>query len=220
MRRIAMLPVLLALLVGASPAHAWTWPVDGPVLQTFSLGENPYVAGYHRGIDIAGPAGSPVRAPVSGTVSFAGSVPRGGRTITIRTADGYAVTLLHLGALAVRRDESVAEADFVAAVGPSGAVEHAEPYVHLGVRVASEPEGYVDPLSFLPARGTAGPAPDPAPGAEEAGGEAAPPANGSAGSAEEPVPAASENAVSPKPPQEPAQAPAPVAAEAGGREQA
>ena len=161
MRRTAfLLPALFAILVGASPAHAWTWPVDGPVLQPFSLGDDPYAAGYHRGVDVAAPAGSPVRAPAGGTVTFAGTVPRGGRTLTIRTADGYAVRLLHLGTFAVGRGESVREGDVVAAVGPSGEVEHPEPYVHLGVRIASERDGYVDPLSLLPARDAAVPAPN------------------------------------------------------------
>ena len=40
---------------------------------------------------------SQVLAPAAGTVSFAGSVPGGGRAITIQTPDGYAVTLLQLG---------------------------------------------------------------------------------------------------------------------------
>ena len=160
-RLVILLPVLLALQVGVQPALAWTWPVDGPVLKEFSLGDDPYAAGHHRGIDIAAPAGAPVRAPAAGTVSFAGTVPGGGRAVTIRTADGYAVTLLHLGALGVGRSTTVGEGDAVGLVGPSGVAEHAEPYVHLGVRLAADPNGYVNPLSLLPSRAV--PAPEPAP---------------------------------------------------------
>ena len=94
-RFVILLPVLLALQVGVQPALAWTWPVEGPVLQPFSIGDDPYAGGQHRGVDIAGPLGAPVRAPAGGTVSFAGTVPGGGRTVTIQTADGYSVTLLH-----------------------------------------------------------------------------------------------------------------------------
>jgi murein DD-endopeptidase MepM/ murein hydrolase activator NlpD len=131
MRRIAMVPALLAVLVGAPPAHAWTRPVDGPVLKPFSLGEDAYAAGYHRGVDLAAPAGSPIRAPASGTVTFAGVVPDGGRTITIATPDGFAVTLVHLGSFAAARGAAVAEGSVVATVGPSGVAEHPEPYVPL-----------------------------------------------------------------------------------------
>src|SRR6186713_807929 len=141
-----LLPVLVALQVGVQPALAWAWPVDGPVLRPFVLGDDPYAGGQHRGVDIGAPAGTPVRAPAAGTVSFAGTVPTGGKTITIRTADGYAVTLQHLGSYSVVREGEVGEGDVVASAGDA-----AKPYVYLGVRKAEEPDGYVDPLVLLPA---------------------------------------------------------------------
>ena len=140
-----LLPVLVALQVGVQPALAWAWPVDGPVLRPFVLGDDPYAGGQHRGADIGAPAGTPVRAPAAGTVSFAGTVPTGGKTITIRTADGYAVTLHRLGSTSVPRALAVGEGDVVGSVGQA-----AEPYVYLGVRKADEPDGYVDPLGLLP----------------------------------------------------------------------
>jgi hypothetical protein len=153
-----LLPVLVALQVGVQPALAWAWPVDGPVLRPFVLGDDPYAGGQHRGVDIGAPAGTPVRAPAAGTVSFAGTVPTGGKTITIRTADGYAVTLQRLGSTSVPRALAVREGDVVGSVGQA-----TEPYVYLGVRKADEPDGYVDPLGLLPPLAPA-PAPDePAP---------------------------------------------------------
>ena len=153
-----LLPVLVALQVGVQPALAWAWPVDGPVLRPFVLGDDPYAGGQHRGVDIGAPAGTPVRAPAAGTVSFAGTVPTGGKTITIRTADGYAVTLQRLGSTSVPRALAVGEGDVVGSVGQA-----TEPYVYLGVRKADEPDGYVDPLGLLPPLAPA-PAPDePAP---------------------------------------------------------
>ncbi len=146
--------LVCALLVSgavASPASAWTWPVDGAVVAPFVTGSSPYAGGQHRGIDIAAPDGTPVRAPAAGVVSFAGTVPQGGKTLTVRTADGLAVTLLHLGSLAVRRGAVVAEGQTVATVGPSGDPEHDRPYVHLGIRRADDEHGYLDPLRVLPA---------------------------------------------------------------------
>jgi hypothetical protein len=147
--------VALALTISAGwvpPAHAWTWPVDGPVLRPFVFGSDPYAGGQHRGIDVGGAKGADVRAPAAGVVSFAGSVPTGGKTVTLRTSDGYAVTLVHLGSIVVSRGAGVDEGATVGTIGLSGEPEHAEPYVHLGVRVADEEEGYVDPLSLLPPR--------------------------------------------------------------------
>ena len=150
--RKALLAAVAPLLVWTTPAYGWSWPVDGPVLRPFALGDNPYAGGQHRGIDVAAPAGSAVSAPVAGEVAFAGSVPTGGRTVTIRTADGWSVTLLHLGSVTVRRGDGVAEREPVGAVGPSGDPEHGEPYVHVGIRRTDEEHGYVDPLLLLPGR--------------------------------------------------------------------
>ena len=126
--------------------------MQGPVLQPFSYDEaHPYAAGQHRGIDIgADAAGETVVAPAAGTVSFAGTVPTNGKSVTIETADGYSVTLTHLGSIAVAKGAAVAEQDAVGTVGPSGTPEVDGPYVHLGIRVTADPNGYVDPLGLLP----------------------------------------------------------------------
>jgi Peptidase family M23 len=174
-RLVALLPVLIAFQAGAPPALAWTWPADGPVLRPFVFGEDPYAGGQHRGVDVAGPAGAHVLSPAAGAVSFAGTVPGGGRSVTVQTADGYSVTLLHLGSYEVARGAFVAEGAAVGTIGPSGAAEHAEPYVHLGIRVTSEPHGYVDPLTLLPERRAQPPLPPPAQAPAPAPAEPSPP---------------------------------------------
>src|SRR2546423_11850727 len=82
--------------------------------------------------------------------------------MTIQTADGYSVTLTHLGSTTLRRGETVSEGAPVGTIGSSGEVEHDVPYVHLGVRRSEDPNGYVDPLLFLPGQ-PAPAAPSPAP---------------------------------------------------------
>ena len=143
---------VLAFLALAPAARAWTWPASGAVLRPFSLGDDPYLGGQHRGIDLAGKEAEPVLAPRSGTVAFAGSLPMSGLTVTLRTDDGYSVTLVHLGSVAVKRNAMVDEGDPVGTLGSSGDAEWAGPYVHLGLRLTSDPSGYLDPQRFLPAR--------------------------------------------------------------------
>src|SRR5579884_4110663 len=157
MRRLVPLVLLFVLWVPA--ARAWTWPVAGPVLQTFSFDPaHPYAGGQHRGIDVgASASGVPVVAPAAGTVSFSGTVPTSGLSLTIQTADGLAVTLTHLGSLAAKKGDAVVEGEVVGTVGPSGAPEVDGPYVHLGIRTASDPNGYLDPLAYLPVAVTSTP---------------------------------------------------------------
>jgi hypothetical protein len=188
---IGAVAVLALALVGA--ASAWSWPADGAVLRPFALGPDVYAGGQHRGIDIAGPAGSAVKAPAAGVVSFAGSLPTYGRGVTILTADGYAVTLVHLGTIEVAKGTTVGEGDTVGTIGVSGTPEQDEPSVHLGIRQAAEEEGYVDPLGLLPPRAAPSPAPTPTPEAVTA-------------------PAAVSAPVAVRPPSPPPTSPAPAAA--------
>ena len=149
-RRLTL--ALFLFLAWTPAAYAWSWPVQGPVLHPFVYDEaHPYAAGQHRGIDVgADAAGENVVAPATGTISFAGSVAANGRSVTIETADGYSVTLTHLGSIGVGKGATVAEGDTIGTVGPSGTPEVDGPYVHLGIRVTTDPNGYVDPLGLLP----------------------------------------------------------------------
>src|SRR5919197_6667188 len=187
----ALIAVVTAVLVLTPTAAAWTWPADGPVVEKFKLGDDPYAAGQHRGVDIGAPAGTAVLAPTSGTVSFAGVVPVSGRTLTIQTHDGYSVTLTHLGSTGAQRGDMVGEGSAIATVGPSGTPEHDVPYVHLGIRRSEDPNGYIDPLLFLPARPLA-----PSPAAPQ---PPAPPPPTPAPPAAPPATLASPPATAPKP---------------------
>ena len=204
-RRIALFVGFFLLAFGAPSAGAWTWPVTGPVLQAFSFDRaHPYAGGQHRGVDIGAAGGAPVVAPASGVVSFAGTVPTSGMSVTIETPDGFSVTLTHLGSIAVARDAAVAEGAVIGTVGPSGTPEVDGPYVHLGLRTTSDDQGYLDPLGLLPAL----PVPVPAPATT-----APPPA---AAPAAPPAPVDPPRAAAPPPVEPAAPATAPSATPAPG----
>lgn len=155
MRR-SLAVLVAAALVQAPAAAGWSWPVDGPVLRPFVFGNDPYAAGQHRGIDIGAAPGTTVRAATAGSVSFVGTVPAGGRAVTVRTADGLSVTYLELGATRVDRGAEVAEGETIGTIGSAS-------HVHVGVRVTADPQGYLDPLQFLPPRVTGPARADPVP---------------------------------------------------------
>lgn len=149
------LALLLALLLVAPAAHAGSWqpPVEGESLRSFSLGPNPYARGQHRGVDLAAAPGSPVRSACAGRVSFAGRVPGGGLTVSVRCAR-HVATYQQLGAIAVRRGRAVVPGMRIGVAGRSIDRRTRRAHVHLGARVAASGR-YVDPLTLIGARGPA-----------------------------------------------------------------
>lgn len=136
----------LALWLAATPASAsgtWTWPVVGPIIRGFDPPSSPYGSG-HRGIDIAASAGTIVRAPAPGVVSFAGSV--GGHLfVTIDHGGGLLSTASFLSARLVRRGDTVIQGQPIGHSG-SGHPGDLKANLHFGIRLGGT---YVDPLDYL-----------------------------------------------------------------------
>jgi len=131
-------------MLGARAADA-TWlipPVDGPIVRGFEAPRSKWGPG-HRGIDIAAPAGTVVRAAATGTVTFAGTVA-GVSAVTIHHGDGLETTYSDLGTTSVLAGERVTEG---AILGRVGRPHHSRPAgLHLGVK---QHGSYVDPQAFL-----------------------------------------------------------------------
>src|SRR5690606_26010810 len=121
----------------------WLPPAGHPmrVVAAYSLPNGPYNAG-HRGIDIAAPPGTAVRAPASGGVSFVGTVVDR-PLISIRIDER---TLLSLEPLTSELVEgaAVVRGQTIGAVATGG--HCGSECLHLGVRFDDE---YVNPLRFL-----------------------------------------------------------------------
>lgn len=126
------------------PAYGtYGWPIHGPVIRPFDLPEGPYGAG-HRGIDIAAPSGTVVRASNDGVVAFAGLVA-GARYVSVDHADGVRTTYSWLSTVSVQAGDPVRRGD---PVGTSG-VGHpgVDPaHLHFGALFAGT---YLDPMLLL-----------------------------------------------------------------------
>ncbi len=135
--------------LGVPAAYAGTWlrPVDGPLLRGFALGSNPYAGGWHRGIDLASARGSPVLSACAGRVTFAGRVPRGGPTVSVRCG-AVVATFQQLGSLAVRAGARVMRGARIGMVGASSDPRQRRSHVHLGARDLASGR-YLDPLGLL-----------------------------------------------------------------------
>lgn len=93
--------------------HVWPLPVRGLLTTRYSEA--------HPGIDLAAPAGTPVRAIAAGTVVWSGwKDTGGGYVVVIRHSDGMISTYNHNRRLLVRAGDAVRAGQQIAEVGSTG----------------------------------------------------------------------------------------------------
>jgi murein DD-endopeptidase MepM/ murein hydrolase activator NlpD len=101
------------------------------------------VRGFHGGIDIPVPAGTPVRAAAAGIIRLAGPLPLSGNAVMIDHGLGVVTSYLHLSAIEVHVSQRVKRGDVVGRVGSTGLATG--PHLHWGVSVNGV---HVDPLPW------------------------------------------------------------------------
>ena len=103
----------------------------------------------HRGIDIAGPVGTPVVAAAAGEVISSGWNSGGyGNLVKLRHPDGSTTLYAHNSRLLVRRGQTVQQGEPIAQMGSSGF--STGPHLHFEVHPSGQ--GAVNPMAFLPGR--------------------------------------------------------------------
>jgi len=98
----------------------------------------------HEGIDLAVPAGTPIRAAGAGRVVFDGNWLMTGDTIVIEQLPGVYSLYFHMERSAVAQGEIVKQGQIIGYVGASGLATG--PHLHWQVEVDGVP---VDPMSLL-----------------------------------------------------------------------
>lgn len=128
------------------PAVGRAWPVGTrpPVLRGWEPPATTYARG-HRGVDLAAPAGTPVRAVAPGRVSFAGRVAGKGVVSVVLTGTDLRTTYEPVGA-SVKKGDEVTAGQVIGTVEPTGSHCTAT-CVHWGLLRG---DAYLDPLSLLP----------------------------------------------------------------------
>ncbi len=119
------------------------WPVDGPVVSGFGM----RWGRMHEGIDIAVPAGTPIRAAASGSVVLQqGEAESGGygNFTCLDHGGGLQTCYAHQSSFAVSAGQSVSQGDVIGYVGCTG---HCfGDHLHFEVRINGAP---TDPLGYL-----------------------------------------------------------------------
>lgn len=152
-------PDMMLFLPGVEPTEAlarlrlvreeenrYVWPLHGRLTSYYGpryLGMG--TSNFHRGIDIAAPSGTPVRAARSGTVVFAGWSTQGyGNLVRVRHAGGAETWYAHFSSIAVSVGQYVDQGDVVGRVGSTGL--STGPHLHFELHENSRP---LDPLALL-----------------------------------------------------------------------
>jgi murein DD-endopeptidase MepM/ murein hydrolase activator NlpD len=123
-------PVRLALTVPDFDTGTLqlAWPAEGPVISAFGHRRS----GWHGGIDIKAPLGTPVQAAAPGVVITAGSEPRYGLVVKIEHVQGFVTVYAHNDVNLVEVGDRVEVGDLIALVGMTGhATTH---HVHFEIR--------------------------------------------------------------------------------------
>jgi murein DD-endopeptidase MepM/ murein hydrolase activator NlpD len=124
---------------GSGSSSGLIWPVSGVITSTYG----PRWGSFHYGIDIAAPAGTPVRAAAAGTVIVAGWMGGYGNLVVVDHGNGLATAYAHLSAIWIGGG-SVSQGQGIGAVGCTGSCTGN--HLHFEVRVNGSA---VDPMGYL-----------------------------------------------------------------------
>ncbi|WP_051273553.1 M23 family metallopeptidase [Desulfotruncus alcoholivorax] len=121
------------------------WPLTGVFNITSGFGEriDPVNGsiGFHEGLDVAAPTGTPVHAAGAGVVEAAGWMGNAGNAVII--SHGVAETrYFHLSSIVVAPGQQVDAGEVIGYVGSTG--KSTGPHLHFEVRVGGRPRNPVD----------------------------------------------------------------------------
>ena len=122
------------------------YPAYGWVSSHFGYRNDPFTGKVtlHKGLDVAGPIGTPVHAPAAGVVSYVGYEPGYGKIVSIDHGFGVVTRFAHNSKIFVKVGQQVARRDKISAIGNTG--RSSGPHVHYEVRVNGIP---VDPKNYV-----------------------------------------------------------------------
>ncbi|WP_406159711.1 M23 family metallopeptidase [Streptomyces sp. NBC_00882] len=135
-----------------SLAAKWTRPIRkrARVTMRYRVRGN-WLVGYHTGVDLAVPKGTPVYAVGTGVVVLASWSGSYGKAVTIKMSDSRYVLYAHLSRISVARGAKVKAGT---RIGSSGATGRATgPHLHFEVRSRRPYGSDIDPVKYLARHG-------------------------------------------------------------------
>ena len=122
-------------------------PFPGSITSTFGHRENPFGGSNvetHKGLDIKGPIGSPVKAMAKGEVEFAGLRGGFGNCIMLKHGNGFETLYGHLSKILVSVGQQIDIGQQIGNIGSTG--RSTGPHLHYEVHLNGQ---QINPESFL-----------------------------------------------------------------------
>ncbi|SHJ86044.1 Murein DD-endopeptidase MepM and murein hydrolase activator NlpD, contain LysM domain [Clostridium amylolyticum] len=121
-------------------------PTNGILTSPFGMRMHPVYneMRMHKGIDLASPKGTPIKASKSGVVDFAGVMSGYGNVVIVNHGNGYQTLYAHCNSLLVSRNQSVNQGQVIATVGNTGV--GTGDHLHFEVRINGDA---VNPLNYI-----------------------------------------------------------------------
>ncbi|MFE9257585.1 peptidoglycan DD-metalloendopeptidase family protein [Streptomyces sp. NPDC006879] len=171
----AMAPIAFARPLAAPRApfaptdgRDWQWPMKEGTYQVgtaYHANGSMWSLGYHTGLDLVAPTGTPIYAPADGKVTKQGSGGAYGNETRIEHANGVVTLYAHQSTVSVSNGANVRRGERIGTVGATGNVTG--PHLHWEVRVPGVDDpfvggrdlgpGMVDPKAWLEGRISANP---------------------------------------------------------------
>lgn len=98
----------------------------------------------HKGIDIAGNIGDPIKCPLDGVVTYSGWMDGYGNVIIINHGDGLETRYGHCSKLNAKKSDKIKKSDIIAFVGNTG--NSTGPHLHFEVRKNGEA---MNPIKYI-----------------------------------------------------------------------
>ncbi len=128
---------------GSTQFKGYTWPSQGILTSGYGW----RWGRMHRGIDIAGPIGTPILAAAPGVVSYAGWNSGGyGNLVEIEHADGSLTIYAHNNRILVNKGQKVVQGQQISEMGSTG--RSTGPHLHFEIHPSGN--GAVNPMALLP----------------------------------------------------------------------
>lgn len=138
-----------------APAPGWRAPVDVDyrISAAYGIPGAGWSAGYHTGVDLAVPTGTPVYSVGPGEVHRTSAEGAYGNHVLVRMADGHYVLYAHLDRMSVVAGDPVSGGTRIGESGNTG--NSTGPHLHFEVRQGPDYGTDIDPVAYLARYGIA-----------------------------------------------------------------